>query len=288
MKLMMFDKGNAAALGLVENNAVVDLAAADATLPKDLEALIAAGSRALTAAKAAAATVPASARLALDGVKPMLPVQPTAKIICVGLNYALHAKEGGHAIPTYPSFFLRVYSSLLAAGAPVIRPTSSAQLDYECELAIVIGKKGRHIDEAEALQHVFGYTLFNDVSVRDFQRKTSQWTAGKNFDATGPLGPWVVTADELPPGASGLRIMTRVNGEVMQDSNTSDMIFSSARIIALLSEFMTLEPGDVIATGTPSGVAHARKPPTWLRAGDRVEVEVESIGVLANPIVDER
>jgi 2-keto-4-pentenoate hydratase/2-oxohepta-3-ene-1,7-dioic acid hydratase in catechol pathway len=215
-------------------------------------------------------------------------VQPTAKIICVGLNYALHAKEGGHAIPTYPSFFLRVYSSLLAAGAPVIRPTSSAQLDYECELAIVIGKKGRHIDEAEALQHVFGYTLFNDVSVRDFQRKTSQWTAGKNFDATGPLGPWVVSADELPPGASGLRIMTRVNGEVMQDSNTSDMIFSSARIIALLSEFMTLEPGDVIATGTPSGVAHARKPPTWLRAGDRVEVEVESIGVLANPIVDER
>ncbi len=288
MKFMMFEKGSGAALGLVENNAVVDLSAADDNLPKDLQGLIVAGARALTAAKVAAASVPASARLALESVKAMLPVQPTAKIICVGLNYALHAKEGGHPIPTYPSFFLRVRSSLLAAGAPVLRPQVSAQLDYECELAIVIGQRGRHIPEAEALQHVFGYTLFNDVSVRDFQRKSSQWTAGKNFDATGPLGPAVVTADELPPGASGLRIMTRVNGEIMQDSNTSDMIFSSARIVSLLSEFMTLEPGDVIATGTPSGVAHARKPPTWLRAGDKVEVEVEKIGVLANPIVDER
>ena len=162
-------------------------------------------------------------------VKPALPIDPSGKIICVGLNYALHAKEGGHAIPTYPSFFLRVPTSLVAAGAPVIRPKVSAQLDYECELTIVIGEGGRHIPEAKALDHVFGYTLFNDVSVRDFQRKTSQWTPGKNFDGTGPLGPWVVTADELPPGASGLRIMTRVNGETMQDSNTSDMIFSTAQ-----------------------------------------------------------
>jgi 2-keto-4-pentenoate hydratase/2-oxohepta-3-ene-1,7-dioic acid hydratase in catechol pathway len=288
MKFMMFAKGTGSALGLVENSAVVDLAAADASLPKDLNGLLLAGPRALTAAKAAAAAIPASARLTLDALKPALPIAPTAKIICVGLNYALHAKEGGHAIPTYPSFFLRVHSSLVAAGAPVVRPAASAQLDYECELAIVIGKRGRHIAQAEALEHVFGYTLFNDVSVRDFQRKTSQWTAGKNFDGTGPLGPWVVTADELPPGASGLRITTRVNGEIMQDSNTSDMIFSTASIIALLSEFMTLEPGDVIATGTPSGVAHARKPPTWLRAGDKVDVEVEKIGVLTNPIVDER
>ena len=214
MKLMMFEKGSGAALGLVENSALVDLAAADATLPKDLHALMQAGTRALTAAKAAAATIPASARLPLDTVKPSLPIHPAAKVICVGLNYALHAKEGGHAIPTYPSFFLRVFSSLLPAAQPVVRPKLSAQLDYECELAIVIGKKGRHIAEAGALEHVFGYTLFNDVSVRDFQRKSSQWTAGKNFDATGPLGPWVVTADELPPGASGLRIMTRVNGEI--------------------------------------------------------------------------
>ena len=205
MKLMMFAKGQGTTLGLVDGKVVIDLGVADPALPKDLKSLIAAGSGALAAVKAATGKAPASAKLALDAVKPALPIDPPAKIICVGLNYALHAKEGGHAIPTYPSFFLRVPTSLVAAGAPVIRPKVSTQLDYECELTIVIGKKGRHIPEAKALDHVFGYTLFNDVSVRDFQRKTSQWTPGKNFDGTGPLGPWVVTADELPPGASGLQ-----------------------------------------------------------------------------------
>jgi acylpyruvate hydrolase len=291
MKLMMFEKAGGPALGsslgLVEGDSVIDLAAADASLPKDLAALIAAGPSALAGVKAAAGKAPASARLALAAVKAALPIARPSKFICVGLNYALHAKEGGHPIPTYPSFFLRVPTSLNAAGAPVVRPRASIQLDYECELTIVIGKGGRHIPEARALDHVFGYTLFNDVSVRDFQRKTTQWMPGKNFDATGPLGPWIVTADELPPGASGLRITTRVNGETMQDSNTSDMIFSTANIVATLSEFMTLEPGDLIATGTPSGVAHARKPPAWMKAGDTVEVEVERIGVLSNPIVDE-
>jgi 2-keto-4-pentenoate hydratase/2-oxohepta-3-ene-1,7-dioic acid hydratase in catechol pathway len=266
---------------------VIDLGAADPSLPKDLAGLIAAGPDALAKAKAAAAKAPASAKAMLGTVKAALPFAKPGKTICVGLNYALHAKEGGHAIPTYPSFFLRVPTSLTAAGAPVIRPKCSVQLDYECELTIVVGKGGRHIPEAKALEHVFGYTCFNDVSVRDFQRKTSQWTPGKNFDSTGPLGPWVVTADELPPGASGLRITTRVNGEIMQDSNTSDMIFNAASIIATLSEFMTLAPGDLIATGTPSGVAHARKPPAWMKAGDTVEVELERIGVLRNPIVDE-
>jgi acylpyruvate hydrolase len=286
MKLMMFQKGNGAALGLVEGASVIDLSAADMPA-KDLAQLIGMGAAGVAAAKAAAARAPASARLKLESVKPALPIANPGKFVCVGLNYALHAKEGGHAMPTYPSFFLRVPSSLVAAQAPVIRPQSSIQLDYECELTIVIGKKGRHIPESKALEHVFGYTLFNDVSVRDFQRKTSQWTAGKNFDGTGPTGPWIVTAEELPPGASGLRIMTRVNGETMQDSNTSDMIFSTAKTVALLSEIMTLEPGDLIATGTPSGVAHARKPPAWMKAGDTVEVEVERIGVLRNPVVDE-
>jgi acylpyruvate hydrolase len=287
MKLMMFQRGRSTVLGLVEGKAVIDLGIADPALPKDLKGLIAAGPGALADAKAAAANAPASARFVLDAMRPALPIANPTKFICVGLNYALHAKEGGHPIPTYPSFFLRVPTSLVAAGAPVIRPKVSIQLDYECELTIVIGKGGRHISEERALDHVFGYTLFNDVSVRDFQRKTSQWMPGKNFDGTGPLGPWIVTADELPAGASGLRITTRVNGEIMQDSNTSDMIFSAARTIALLSEFMTLEPGDLIATGTPSGVAHARKPPTWMKAGDTVEVEVERIGVLTNPVVDE-
>jgi acylpyruvate hydrolase len=287
MKLMMFEKAGCPALGVIEGDTVIDLAAADPSLPTDLATLIAAGPAALAAVKAAAAKPAASAKLPLASVKAALPIARPSKFICVGLNYALHAKEGGHPIPTYPSFFLRVPTSLNAAGAPVIRPRVSIQLDYECELTIVIGKGGRHIAEAKALDHVFGYTLFNDVSVRDFQRKTTQWTPGKNFDATGPLGPWVVTADELPPGASGLRISTRVNGETMQDSNTSDMIFSTANIVATLSEFMTLEPGDLIATGTPSGVAHARKPPAWMKAGDTVEVEVEGIGVLSSPIVDE-
>jgi acylpyruvate hydrolase len=287
MKLMMFEKGSGTALGLVDGGTVIEVGAADAQLPKDLSGVVGEGSGMLARLRAAAQTAGASARLPLSSVKPALPIARPSKMICVGLNYALHAKEGGHEIPTYPSFFLRVPTSLVAAGAPVIRPKISVQLDYECELTIVIGKGGRHISEASALDHVFGYTMFNDVSVRDFQRKTSQWTPGKNFDGTGPLGPSVVTADELPAGASGLRIQTRVNGKTMQDSNTSDMIFSTARVVSLLSEFMTLEPGDLIATGTPSGVAHARKPPAWMKAGDTVEVEVEKIGVLSNPVVDE-
>jgi 2-keto-4-pentenoate hydratase/2-oxohepta-3-ene-1,7-dioic acid hydratase in catechol pathway len=285
---MSFHKGSETGLGVVDGDSVVDLAAVgSAGVPGDMLALIAGGAAVQALVKAAVAKAPASARLAVAGVKPALPIARPPKFVCVGLNYAEHAKEGGHAIPTYPSFFLRVDTSLIAAGAPVVLPKCSNQLDYECELTIVIGKGGRHIPEARALDHVFGYTLFNDVSVRDYQRKTSQWTAGKNFDATGPLGPHIVTADELPPGASGLRIRTRVNGETMQDSNTSDMIFSTARTIAILSEIMTLEPGDMIATGTPSGVAHARTPPAWMKAGDTVEVEVERIGILRNPVVAE-
>lgn len=279
MKLMMFKKGTGSALGVVEGDSVIDVSSVGT-----LQDVIVGGSSSLAAVKAAAAK---GTKQPLSGVKPALPIARPGKFLCIGLNYALHAAEGGHATPTYPALFPRFPSSLVAAGEPVIRPKVSIQLDYECELTIVVGKGGRHIPESKALDHVFGYTLFNDVSVRDFQRKGAQWTPGKNFDGTGPLGPVVVTADDLPAGASGLRIQTRVNGEVMQDSNTSDMIFSTARIIAILSEFMTLEPGDLIATGTPSGVAHARKPPAWMKGGDKVEVEVEKIGILANPIVDE-
>lgn len=287
MKLMMFETGKGPALGLVDGETVIDLAALDASLPNDLLTMIEVGPAALAAVRIAVAKASASAKRPLADVKPALPIAHPPKFICVGLNYLEHAKEGGHATPTYPSFFARYDRSLIAAGQPVIRPKVSNQLDYECELTIVIGKGGRNIPEASALDHVFGYTLFNDVSVRDFQRKTTQWLAGKNFDATGPLGPVVVTADELPPGAAGLNIMTRVNGATMQSSNTSDMIFSTARCVSLLSEFMTLEPGDLIATGTPSGVAHARKPPAWMKAGDVVEVEIERIGILKNAIVDE-
>jgi 2-keto-4-pentenoate hydratase/2-oxohepta-3-ene-1,7-dioic acid hydratase in catechol pathway len=282
MKLMMFAQSGKTRLGVVQGEEVV--AVAGAGVPVDLAGVIAGGDAALTAVEAAAAS---GERFKVADVTPALPLAHPGKFICVGLNYALHAKEGGHDIPTYPSFFPRYATSLVPAGGNVIRPKSSITLDYECELAFIIGKGGRHISEADALGHVFGYTLFNDVSVREYQRKTSQWTPGKNFDGTGPFGPFVVTPEELPPGASGLRITTRVNGETMQDSNTEDMIFTVANIIATLSEFMTLEPGDVVATGTPSGVAHARKPPAWMKAGDVVEVEVEKIGVLHNPVVDE-
>ena len=286
MKLMMVKKGSGAALAVVEGDTVIDVSG-DAGAPKDIMAAIAGGSAALAAIEAAASKAPAGARTPYASANAALPIAHPGKFICVGLNYLEHAKEGGHPPPTYPSFFPRFDTSLVAAGENVIRPKCSITLDYECELTIVIGKRGRHIPEDKALEHVFGYTLFNDVSVREYQRKTAQWTAGKNFDGTGPLGPVVVTADALPPGASGLDIMTRVNGQTMQSSNTSDMIFSTARCIAILSEIMTLEPGDLIATGTPSGVAHARKPPAWMKHGDVVEVEVDEIGILRNPVVDE-
>ena len=214
-----------------------------------------------------------------------LPVPDPGKIICIGLNYVDHAKEGGNPIPDYPAVFLRVNSSLVAHGQPMVRPHYSDKFDYEAELAIVIGKPARGISEADALSHVFGYSCFNDGSLRDYQRKSTQWTMGKNFDGTGPFGPDIVTADELPLGAVGLRVMCRLNGKTMQDGNTADMIFPVARTVALLSEVMTLEPGDVIITGTPAGVGYARKPPVFLRPGDICEIEVEGVGVLSNPVV---
>jgi 2-keto-4-pentenoate hydratase/2-oxohepta-3-ene-1,7-dioic acid hydratase in catechol pathway len=160
-------------------------------------------------------------------------------------------------------------------------------LDYEAELVIVIGKRCRHVTEEAALDVVFGYSAFNDGSIRDYQRRTGQWTAGKNFDGTGAFGPWVVTSDELPPGAAGLGIRSRLNGRVLQDSNTDRMIFNVPRTIAILSEIMTLEPGDLIATGTPEGVGHARTPPLWLRPGDEISVEIDQIGILSNPVAAE-
>lgn len=223
----------------------------------------------------------------LAAITPALPVSRPGKIICLGLNYVDHIKEGGYDIPTYPALFMRGLTSLIPAGKPIVRPRCSERLDYEAELMLIIGKGGKHIAEARALDHVFGYTAFNDGSIRDYQRKTHQWTPGKNFDATGPVGPVVVTPDELPEGAAGLRIESRINGETMQSATTSDMLWPVARTIATISEFATLEPGDMIAMGTPPGVGHARKPPRWLRPGDTVEIEIEDIGVCANSVVAE-
>lgn len=211
-------------------------------------------------------------------VSPAIPATSDARIICIGLNYAEHAREGGREPPSYPGIFLRVDTSLAPAGATVSSGGISDKLDYEAELLVVIGKGGRHIPEETALDHVFGYGVFNDISVRDYQQKGAQWTPGKNVDGTGIVGDEIVTPDELPKGAVGLQVRSILNGQVMQDANTDIMIFPVARAISLISAFMTLRPGDLIATGTPSGVGYARTPPVWMRPGDEIVVEVEHVG----------
>jgi 2-keto-4-pentenoate hydratase/2-oxohepta-3-ene-1,7-dioic acid hydratase in catechol pathway len=280
MRIVAFEDAGRAVTGLRIGDQVVEAAA----LGTELGALLRADAATRAALLAKAATAP---KRALASLKLLPPVPAPGKIICIGLNYALHAKEGGNAIPDYPAIFMRGRTSLCAPNAPMLRPRASDKLDYEAELAFVVGRTARHVSEADALSHVAGYACFNEGSVRDFQRKSTQWTVGKNFDRTGAFGPELVTADELPPGASGLRIATRLNGETMQDSTTADMIFSVAQLVKILSEAMTLEPGDVVATGTPSGVGYARKPPRLLAPGDVVEVEIEGIGVLRNTVEQE-
>lgn len=253
----------------------------------DLRVALEAGTDLQAAGRAAIASGAARVPLAGQTFAPLVP-EP-GKTICLGLNYFDHAKEGGRTEkPDYPWFFFRGKSSLIGHGQPGILPKVSSKFDYEAEMAVVIGRKvPRHVSQAEALQYVFGYTCFNDMSVRDYQKRTGQWTIGKNFDGTGGFGPVLVTADELSPGATGLRIQSRLNGQVMQDANTSDMIFSVAETIALLADCLTLEPGDVIVMGTPAGVGQARTPPVWMKAGDTIEIEIEGIGTLSNPIVAE-
>lgn len=258
--------------------------AGEAGYPGALDALVAEGPDALAAAGRALLAGP---EIALDAVELLPPLPNPPKIVCVGLNYADHSAESGFQVPSYPTIFARFASSLVGHGAPIIRPRISEQLDYEGEVVAVIGRGGRHIPKADALDHVLGYSIFNDASVRDYQTRAPQWTIGKNFDGTGAFGPVLVTADELPPGAHGLRISTRLNGQVVQDASTDDLIFDVATLVSTLSEAITWEPGDVIVTGTPAGVGLARKPPLWMKPGDVCEVEVEGIGVLRNPIIDE-
>ncbi len=223
-----------------------------------------------------------------QGAIDFLPPFPSPeKIICVGLNYRDHAAESGFQAPAYPALFGRFSSSLIGHNAPILRPAVSNDLDYEGELAAVIGKPGRNIPRDRALEHVAGYSIFNDASVRDYQFKSAQWTIGKNFDATGAFGPVFVTADELPAGAIGLQLTTRLNGEVMQSASTADMIFDVATLVSLLSDVMLLKPGDVIVTGTPSGVGVARNPKVFMKPGDRCEVEIEGIGILTNRIAQQ-
>jgi 2-keto-4-pentenoate hydratase/2-oxohepta-3-ene-1,7-dioic acid hydratase in catechol pathway len=286
MRLVAFEQDGRALLGARLGTDVVALEDVVPGLPREVN--LALGALGLPGSAAALqAKVAAGSKRPLASVR-LLPVVPRpGKIVCIGLNYVEHAKEGNNPIPDYPAVFFRGATSLAAPGEALLRPKASEKFDYEAELVIVIGQKARHLTEENALACVAGYTCMNEGSIRDYQRKSTQWSMGKNFDRTGGLGPEIVTPDEIPQGPNALRITSRINGQTMQDSNTSDMIFSVPRILAILSEAMTLEPGDIIATGTPSGVGYPRKPPVFMKAGDTAEIEIEGIGILSNPVEDE-
>ncbi|WP_321952011.1 fumarylacetoacetate hydrolase family protein [Paraburkholderia bannensis] len=279
MRLVSFERNGKAAIGVREGDHITIIG------NETLESVLAGGANLTDYAREHAT----DERVAVADVKLLPPLSRPPKIICVGLNFSDHTSESNYAQPDYPTLFFRVATSLIAHDQPMIRPrvTDSAGLDYEGEIAVVIGKGGRHIARADALSHVAGYSLFNDGSVREYQFKTPQWTVGKNFDGTGAFGPDLVTADELPPGAKGLRLETRLNGQVVQSASTDEMVFDVESLISIISEAITLEAGDVIVSGTPSGIGWAREPKLLMKAGDVCEVSVEKIGTLRNVIADE-
>jgi len=282
MKLVSYQRAGRDGFGAVVDGGVIDLGAALGGRFADLKALLAAD--ALGEARLAIAG--RRADFALDSVT-LLPVIPNpGKIWCCGLNYGDHVRETNREVTEQPTFFLRVADSQVGHGQAIVRPHESTQLDYEAEIAVVIGKAGRRIAEADAFEHIAGYACYNDGSVRDWQKHTSQWVPGKNFWRTGGFGPWMVTADEIPANTV-MSLVTRLNGVEMQRATTDLMIHSIARQIAYTSTIAPLQPGDVIVTGTPGGVGARRTPPVWMKAGDVVEIEVDRVGVLRNPIVDE-
>jgi 2-keto-4-pentenoate hydratase/2-oxohepta-3-ene-1,7-dioic acid hydratase in catechol pathway len=290
MKIVGFETQAGLRLGVVEGDQIIDLQEADAKAPNDLGEWLRRDGGDLTPLADLARRAPATARRPLQGLTFALPVAKPGKIVCLGLNYLEHVKEGTQRdnIPKFPTIFMRCQTSLAAHLRPLLRPTMTDTLDYEAELVVIIGRRAKHLTVANALSCIAGYSCFNDGSVREFQRRTSQWDMGKNFDQTGGFGPWMVTADEVPPGGKGLKIESRLNGQVMQSDNTSNMMFPVAETLADISQGMTLEPGDVIVTGTPSGVGFARKPPVWMKHGDVCEIEIEGVGLLRNPIEDEK
>jgi acylpyruvate hydrolase len=285
---MRFKSADGFRLGVSMGDALADLSAIQPNAPRDLTDLLKSGPTILEDIAGRAKRATAAQLVAVSSVKAALPTERPGKIICLGLNYADHVNESAYSKQSYPTLFMRAATSLVAHDDAIERPLASPQLDYEAELAVLVGRTMRHVTAEEAIAGVAGYACFNDGSVREFQRHTVQWTMGKNFDRTGGFGPMFVTADELPRGASDLNIICRVNGEVRQSDNTANMIFKVGETLSYMSLGMTLQPGDVIAMGTPSGVAHAHKPPKWLLDGDVVEVEIEGIGILRNPIVNEQ
>ena len=289
MKLVTFQQDGALIPGALTvrdgRDVIVDLARADASLPNSVRGILEGGSSAL--AKAEAAATSATHVLDAASVKLAAPIPNPGKILCIGLNYADHAAESGQPLPDYPIVFSKYSNTVIGSGEAIILPRVTDKVDYEAELGFVIGIGGRHISEAEALDHVAGYMPINDVSARDYQERVSQWTMGKSFDTFAPMGPALVTADEVGDPHS-LAIRLWIGDEALQDSNTSQLIFSVPKLVADISEVMTLEPGDIVSTGTPPGVGAARTPPRFLRAGETCNIEIEKLGILSNPIVAER
>ena len=281
MRFVRFSKHGEEWLGLEAGGALTGLPSSHADYPGSLDDLVRGGSDAFTVA---AAVLRSGSAVDREGIVYLPPIARASKVICVGLNYADHSAESGFKTPDYPTLFCRFNSSLIGHDAPMIRPRQSDTLDYEGELVAVIGRTGRHISREAALSHVAGYSLFNDGSVREYQFKAPQWTVGKNFDGTGAFGPSFVTADELPEGCKGLRLETRLNGQVVQSASTDDLVFDVVDLVTIISEAITLEAGDVIVTGTPSGVGHARNPKLYMKPGDVCEVEIKGIGTLRNVV----
>ena len=288
MKLISYQRDGRNSYGVVVNNRIVDVGGDLGSQYPTLRAVL--ENNAISELAGYTEGAEKSSKQQLDdelNKLTVLPVIPNPhKIICVGLNYAAHRAETGRGETEHPTLFTRFANTLVGHNGPIVKPKASEQADYEAELAVIIGKRARHVPRAEALSYVAGYACFNDVSIRDWQHHTSQFTPGKNFPGTGGLGPWMVTADEITD-PSRLTLMTRLNGQEMQNAVTDQMIFTIPDLISYISIFTELVPGDVIATGTPSGVGVARKPPVFMKDGDTVEVEISGIGVLRNPVVAE-
>jgi 2-keto-4-pentenoate hydratase/2-oxohepta-3-ene-1,7-dioic acid hydratase in catechol pathway len=282
MKLATFSISGRTGYGIVRGDGIVDAARLLDNRYGSLKALLASGGLAQLARLSASAKPDHR----LDAVA-LLPVVPDPdKILCIGINYATHVRETGRETPKYPMIFVRFANSQVGHGQPMVKPRASDRYDFEGELAVVIGRRARHVSKERALEVVAGYACYNDGSLRDWQRHSAQFTPGKNFLASGAFGPWMVTVDEIPD-PTRLTLTTRLNGEIMQHAPVSDLIFTVPDLIAYISTFTELVPGDVIATGTPGGVGNYREPPVFMKPGDRIEVDISGIGVLANPIVAE-
>lgn len=283
MRLATFEHHGHTHAGLVSNETIVSLKTAGFA---DVLSVIQGGAAAMAAIKSFTGHAPGSATFPLSSVKLRAPLPRPPKILCMGLNYRDHAAEAKLDIPKYPVLFAKYSNTVIGAGENIVLPKVSTKPDYEGEFGFVIGKGGRHIEAANWREHIFGYMNCNDVSARDYQMSVSQWTMGKNFDTFAPMGPWIVTADEIED-PHNLDISLTLNGERMQSSNTRELIFKIPETVAFLSSVMTLEPGDIVLTGTPAGVGFGRKPPRWLMPGDEVVVRVEGLGELRNICVAE-